>query len=132
MARTSLNFPAVLKEEAERLASGQGVSLNQFVVWAVAEKVGGLKQRLSDPRFPRIAFWTGAAGWPVPVIRGTHLRVQTLVVASRDWKLSVAEIAGEYSLTEAQVQEALAFYEAHQGPIDGLLAEDAQIERRSA
>ncbi len=49
MARYPLNLPATLKEEAEQYAARQGVSLNQFILWAVSEKVGLLKQELDDP-----------------------------------------------------------------------------------
>ena len=49
MARYPLNLPARLKHEAERWAANQGVSLNQFILWAVAEKVGALNQELDDP-----------------------------------------------------------------------------------
>ena len=39
-ARVSLNLPASLKAAAERYARRDGVSLNQFVATALAEKVG--------------------------------------------------------------------------------------------
>jgi len=42
MARYALNLPVALKQEAELVAKQQGVSLNQFIQWAVAEKVGQL------------------------------------------------------------------------------------------
>ncbi len=44
MARTSypLKLPHSLKQEAQRLAKNDGVSLNQFIAAAVAEKVGTL------------------------------------------------------------------------------------------
>jgi uncharacterized protein (DUF433 family) len=128
MSRTSLNLPVVLKEEAEQLAGTQGVSLNQFIVWAVAEKVGSLKHRLDDPRFPRIAYRVGAAGRPEPVLRGTGIHVQTFVVAFQDWKMSPAQIAEEYGVTKAQVDEALSFYQIHQGEIEALLADEQHIE----
>jgi uncharacterized protein (DUF433 family) len=128
MSRTSLHLPLVLKEEAEQLAGTQGVSLNQFIVWAVAEKVGSLKQRLDDPRFPRIAYRVGAAGRPEPVLRGTGIRVQTFVVAAQDWKMSPAQIAEEYGVTKAQVEEALSFYQTHRGEIEALLADEQHIE----
>ncbi len=128
MSRTSLNLPLVLKEEAEQLAGTQGVSLNQFIVWAVAEKVGSLKHRLDDPRYPRIAYRVGAAGRPEPVLRGTGIRVQTFVVASQSWKMSPAQIAEEYGVTKGQVEEALSFYETHRGEIEALLADEQHIE----
>ncbi|HTO78813.1 MAG TPA: YlcI/YnfO family protein [Methylocystis sp.] len=53
IAGYALRLPAPLKEEAERLAAGEGSSLNQFIVNAVAEKVaslGGLGAVSSDHR----------------------------------------------------------------------------------
>jgi len=128
MARASLNLPVLLKEEAEHLANRQGVSLNQFIVWAVAEKVGSLKQSLDDPRFPRISYRSGEAGRPEPVLRGTRIRVQTIVVATRDWGSSPAQVAEELGVPRAQIEEALAFYEAHRGEVDASLAEEQRIE----
>ena len=56
MARYPLNLPVALKKEAEQWADSQGVSLNQFIMWAVAEKVGALRQGLDDPNFPQITY----------------------------------------------------------------------------
>ena len=39
MTRYALNLPVSLKQEAEDLASRQGISLNQFIMWSVSEKV---------------------------------------------------------------------------------------------
>lgn len=39
-SRVSLNLPASLKSAAERLAERDGVSLNQFISVALAEKIG--------------------------------------------------------------------------------------------
>jgi hypothetical protein len=52
MARYPLNLPAALKADAERLAKLQGVSLNQFILWALAEKVGELRQQLHPSASP--------------------------------------------------------------------------------
>ena len=71
MSRYALNLPAKLKSEAEELAAKQGVSLNQFIMWSVSEKVTILRQTLDDPNFPGITYRRGAAGWVSPVIRGT-------------------------------------------------------------
>jgi len=90
MARYPLNLPQQLKQEAEALAQKQGVSLNQFIVWATAENVGALSQQLDDPAFPPIAYRCGAASIPMPVLRGTGLRVQTVVVAHEQWSMSAA------------------------------------------
>jgi uncharacterized protein (DUF433 family) len=131
MARYPLNLPAQLKEEAEKWAANQGVSLNQFIMWAVAEKVGALRQSFDDPAFPRVTYRRGAAGQPVPTLRGTGIRVQT-VVAARQWEMTPARIAAEYDLTEAQVNEALSFYEAHRAEIDAAIAAEQAMEASHA
>ncbi|MDE0045932.1 MAG: pilus assembly protein HicB [bacterium] len=41
-ARVSLNLPVSLKAEAKRYAQQDGVSLNQFIATALAEKIGAL------------------------------------------------------------------------------------------
>jgi uncharacterized protein (DUF433 family) len=128
MARYTLNLPVQLKQDAETWAAQQGVSLNQFILWAVAEKVGALSQRLDDPAFPHITYRRGASGQPTAVVRGTGIRVQTLVIAAHAWGLPPAQIAAEYDLPVAHVQEALAFYTAHQGEIDAALAADEARE----
>lgn len=126
MARYALNLPTQLKAEAETLAATQGISLNQFILWAVAEKVTTLAQRLDDPAFPQITYRRGASGLPVPVLRGTGLRVQTLVVATRTWGFTPAALAAEYDLSLTQVEAALAFAAAHASELTLTLdAEDA-------
>jgi uncharacterized protein (DUF433 family) len=128
MARYTLNLPVQLKQDAETWAAQQGVSLNQFILWAVAEKVGALSQRLDDPAFPHITYRHGASGQPMAVVRGTSLHVQTLVVAARTWDLTPAQLAAEYELPVTQIEEALAFAAAHQSEIDAALAADAARE----
>ena len=132
MARYPLNLPVDLKRDAERCASEQGVSLNQFILWAVAEKVGGLTQQLDDPAFPHVTYRRGAAGEPVAMLRGTGLRVQSVVVAVRHWGLTPQRIAEEYDVQEERVREALAFYEAHRREIDASLAMDSALESADA
>jgi uncharacterized protein (DUF433 family) len=132
MGEQGLNLPVRLKQDAQEWATRQGVSLDEFVLWAVAEKVGALSQQLDDPNFPHIAYRRGAAGQPVPVVRGRGLRVQTIVVAIRQWEWSPTQVAEEYGLTEQQVQEALAFYADHQAEVDaGLVAERACEDTRA-
>ncbi|MBL7163447.1 MAG: DUF433 domain-containing protein [Anaerolineales bacterium] len=128
MSRYPLNLPGQLKKEAEQWASEQGVSLNQFIMWAVAEKVGALNQILDDPGFPQITYRRGAAGTPTPVLRGKGIRVQTIVGAVQYWELSPEEIASDYDLTKAQVQESLDFYEAHRAEIDAAIAAEENLE----
>ena len=126
MARYPLNLPAQLKKDAEGWAEIQGVSLNQFILWAVSEKVGALGQKLDDPAFPRITYRRGASGIPTPVIRGTGVRIQTIVIATQQWRLSPQQIADEYEFDMKQVKEALAFYDVHQQEIDAAItAEEA-------
>lgn len=127
MSRYPLNLPGQLKKEAEQFASEQGVSLNQFIMWAVAEKVGALTQTLDDPQFPQVTYRRGAAGIPTPILRGTGIRVQTIVAASQYWELSPEEIASEYDLTKVQVQEALEFYEAHRDEIDAAFTAEEKL-----
>lgn len=128
MARYALSLPGQLKHDAEAMASQQGVSLNQFILWAVAEKVGALSQHLDDSDFPHVTYRRGASGHPVPVVRGTGLRIQTLVVAAETWGMEPQQIASEYGISEALVRESLAFYAAHRREIDLALAEEASIE----
>ncbi|MEE8390291.1 MAG: DUF433 domain-containing protein [Anaerolineae bacterium] len=132
MARYPLNLPAQLKQEAERWATSQGISLNQFIMWAVAEKIGALSQSLDDPAFPRVTYRRGTAGQPTPVLRGTGIRVQTVVIAAQQWELTPTQIAAEYDLTKAQVNAALAFYQAHRAEIDVTITTEQAMEAAQA
>lgn len=132
MARYPLNLPVQLKKEAERWAASQGVSLNQFIMWSVAEKVGALRQDLNDPDFPQITYRRGAAGVPTPVLRGSGIRVQTVVIAAHQWGLSTDEVGSEYDLTPSQVEEALAFYDAHRAELDGAMEAEQTLEAAHA
>jgi uncharacterized protein (DUF433 family) len=126
MTRYALNLPAALKRDAEKLAKKQGVSLNQFILWSVAEKVGGLLQGLDDPNFPGITYRRGASGALSPILRGTNIRVQTIVIASEE--RSIQEIAEDYDLAESQVQEALDFYQSHRNEIDLQIKAESELE----
>ena len=128
MARYPLNLPIVLKQEAEQLAADQGVSLNQFILWAVSEKVGNLRQQLDDPAFPHVTYHRGASGIPAPVVRGSGLRVQAVAVAVEQWGLSPAEAAAEYGLSEAQIVDALAFCRAHRAEIEAAITAELILE----
>lgn len=128
MTSYSLNLPIQLQQEAERFATSQGISLEQFIIWAVAEKVGVLNQPTDDPAFPNIVYRCGASGTRVPILQGTGLRIQTVVIAKQKWGLSVPQIAEEYNLSEAQVNEALAFYTAHSQEIDRAIAAEQAFE----
>jgi uncharacterized protein (DUF433 family) len=62
-------------------------------------------------------------------VRGTGIRVQTLVTAAQQWGWTPARIAGEYDLLEAQVNDALAFYEVHRTETDAAIAAEQEIEK---
>jgi uncharacterized protein (DUF433 family) len=130
MSRYPLNLPQDLKKKAELWAQKQGVSLNQFIMWAVAEKIGALSQGLDDPQFPNITYQRGSSGIPAPVLRGTGIRVQTLVIAEAVWESPPAAIAENYELTEIQVLEALEFYKTHKQEIDQAIALEQALEAK--
>jgi len=127
MTRYALNLPAKLKQEAEEWALRQGVSLNQFIMWSVADKVASLQHGLDDPKFPGITYRRGASGGITSVLRGSGLRVQTLVVDAQHG-LSAEQIAKEYDLTVTRVKEAQAFYEAHRAEIDASIQAEQGLE----
>ncbi len=87
---------------------------------------------MNEPDFPGIMYRRGAADRPTPVLRGTRIRVQTLVTCHVAWKMSFARIAQEYDLTEDRVREALAFYAAHKVEISAAIAAEAQLETEPA
>ena len=89
------------------------------------------KKPFADPPFPKVAYREGASRRPTPVVGGTGVRVQALVVAAQTWEMSVREISDEYGLTIDQVEEALAFYEAHRDEIDGSIAAEQELEAAS-
>ena len=118
-----LNLPDRLKQEVEQLAQSQGISLDQFVLWAVTEKVGTLKAS-----FSLIAYRQGASRQIFSVIKGTGVRVQTLAIAAQKWGMSAAQIADEYNLSEEQVTEALRFYAVNKEQVDLAIASEQELE----
>jgi uncharacterized protein (DUF433 family) len=123
-----MNLPQQLQQDATQFAQQQGISLDQFILWAVAEKVGKLKQQAELIAFPEVAMHVGTSGILVSVIKGTNIRVQTIAIAHTQWQLSPSKIADEYNLTETQVQSALSFYEAHRTEIDAAIAVEQALE----
>ena len=117
-----LNLPDRLKQEVEQLAQSQGISLDQFVLWAVTEKVGTLKAS-----FSLIAYRQGASGQIFSVVKGTGVRVQTLAIAAHQWGMSAAQIADEYDLSEDQVTEALRFYAVNKEQVDLAIASEQKL-----
>jgi uncharacterized protein (DUF433 family) len=129
MTRYALNLPVKLKSEAEEMASRQGISLNQFIMWSVSEKVASLRQDLDDPNFPGITCRRGAAGWVTPVLRGTGIRVQT-IIADAQVGISSEQIANEYELDVNRVREAESFYNAHRPEIDAAIQAEREAEEK--
>jgi len=127
MTRYALNLPLNLKSEAEELASRQGISLNQFIMWSVSEKVASLRQTLDDPNFPGITYRRGASGWVTPVLRGTGIRVQTIDVNTQ-MGLNPEQIAAEYELDVNRIREAQVFYSAHCPEIDANIHTEQNLE----
>jgi uncharacterized protein (DUF433 family) len=126
--RYSLNLPLDLKQEAEEIAQQQKISLNQLILWSLTEKVTSLKGNLNDPEFPSISYKRNSTNQLVPIIRGKGIRVQTIVIASEQWRESVADICKQYDLTKKMVDDALGFYSAHKIFVDALIAENALLE----
>jgi len=130
MTRYALNLPVDLKREAEEMAKKQGVSLNQFIMWSVAEKVVSMRNELDDPKFPQITYRRGGSGIPRPVIRGTALHVQTVAVAVNKFKEKPEEFAENYGIEVNQVREALSFYDAHKEEIDANIEDEINLEKQ--
>ena len=129
MTRYALNLPVYLKQEAEEWATRQGISLNQFIMWSVADKVASLRQSVDDPKFPGVTYRRDDSGSVTPVLRGSGLRVQTLVVDTLHG-LTPTQIAAEYDLEPGRVAEALAFYAAHTAEIDANIQAEQALENQ--
>lgn len=127
MARYALNLPKQLKQDAEAAATTQGISLNQFILWAVAEKIGGLKERLDDPAHPFVTYRRGSSGDLHAVVRGTGIRVQTVVIAAEDWGMSLEQLANEYDLSKVQIEDALAFCADHRSEIETAIMKEQEV-----
>ncbi len=79
---------------------------------------------LDDPKFPLITYRQGGSGISRPVIRGTAIHVQTVVLWIEYGK-APEKVAADYDLDIKQVREAQVFYGAHKAEIDA----DIQAER---
>lgn len=123
--RYALSLPVDLKQEAEQAAKEQGISLNQFILWSLADKVAQLRNNLAHTAFPSISIIKSASGQLVPVV-SNGVRVQTIVIASLVWKESVQVIAEQYNLPRKIVEEALKYYEANKRYVDMLIEENEQ------
>ena len=128
MARYPLNLPVQLKVTAEQYATQQGVSLNQFILWAVSEKVGELKQQLDDPAFPHVTYRRGASGQPTPCrARRRHPGADARRGGPK-MGLGTGAVIRRIRRREPQVREALAFYETHRQEIEAGIAAERSLE----
>ena len=64
-----------------------------------------------DPNFPGITYRRGASGWVTLILRGTRIRVQTVV-------LDPVQISSDHEMEVGRIHEAMAFYKAHRQEID--------------
>ncbi len=85
--------------------------------------------QFDDPEYPNITYHLGASGILSPVLRGSGIRVQTIVIASQN--NTPAEIASDYDLPISQVEEALSFYIAHRVEIDTHIQAEAILEKEN-
>jgi len=82
--------------------------------------------QVDDPDFPNITYRRGASGILSHVLRGTGIRVQTIILASQN--NTPAEVASDYDLPLSQVQEALNFYKVHRAEIDAHIQAEVVFE----
>ena len=123
-----MNLPPQLQQQVEKWASLQGIDPEQFVVWAVSEKLDALNLPLEDPAFPGVNVQQGASGILTPVLQGTGIRIQTIAIAAHHWQLPVSEIAIEYGISQPDVELALAYYEAHSAQVEAAIAAEQALE----
>ena len=64
-----------------------------------------------------------------PIVAGTRVPVRTIVQYARIYNNDLREMEGVYpSIARADIEEALAFYEANRGEIDRYIAENEDDE----
>lgn len=91
---------------------------------AAVEPSGGL-------HFSQVIYYEGAAG-PKPVLKGTNLRVQTIVTAVQKWNMTPEEVAADYDLQAVQVLAALDYYTDHHNEIDAAIEDEVALERAAS
>lgn len=67
-----------------------------------------------------------------PHIRGRKLPIAFVASAERENKMSVAELAYDFTLTEEQVLAALLYYREHKEEIDAQDVEDIRMSDETA
>ena len=80
---------------------------------------------------PEIVYRKSTAGQK-PVLKGTNLRVQTIVTSVQKWNMTPEEVAADYDLQAAQVLAALNYYTDHRADIDAVIEDEAELERATS
>lgn len=124
---TLSQLPDSLYQEIETWATRHSMTVQEFVLQTLHDKLHQLQQFTDDPAFPQITYRQGASGRLQPVIKGTRLRVQTVVIEVQQGE-SPRQIADEFDVTETQVREALAFYAAHTAQIQATMSAELAME----
>ena len=89
--------------------------------------MGVLNQSLDDSDFPQITYRRGTSGIPVPILRGTGIRVQAVAISHEQWGMTPQKIATEYGISEKQVEAAIAFFEAYRAEIETHIEFEARL-----
>jgi uncharacterized protein (DUF433 family) len=79
----------------------------------------------------QIVYRKGTAGHK-PVLKGTNLRVQTIVTSVQKWNMTPEEVAADYDLQGAQVLASLNYYTDHRTEIDAVIEDEAALERAAS
>ncbi len=87
-----------------------------------------MKASLDDPRFPYITYRRSGSGFVAPVLRGTGIHVETIVVAHHTFGETAEVLAEDYEVPVEVVKDALAFYESHRAEIDNLIRIDRELQ----
>ena len=118
-----------LQEQVLQLPLKDRWQLVQQLLGSIQQETLGIGLPLPDRQvFPRIQYRTGSSGQANSNIKGTGIRVQTIVIAKTDWGWDMSKIAEEFDLSPAQVSEALRFYQAHKAEIDDVISAEVALE----
>ena len=118
-----------LQEQVLQLPLKDRWQLVQQLLSSIQQETLGAGLPLNDEQaFPKIQYCTGTSGQANASIKGTGIRVQTIVIANTDWAWDVNKLAEEYGLSPAQVSEALRFYKAHKTEIDDAISSEIALE----
>ena len=115
-----------LQNQVLQLSLQERWQLVQQILASIQRETASSARTLSkDSTFQHIHYRTGSSGEASPTIKGTRIRVQTIAISARQWNWEPEKIAEEYDLSEAQVTEALRFYELHSTEIEAAISAEA-------